>query len=357
MTAQRTIIRTSAALLLLASIAGAETPLWKDLRPADPAGSIDQVIKTTKPLMHPCAAAASGSFFCPGEVVAREEAAQSLERLLVRRVPAQAFNESQQPGQSYTDVPASYALAPWIVQSVQDGLLSLESGRFVPYRSIARRDLARALALLLVFPSGQTALPTSGSGYSCVSGGSSRFGDVPAAATLDCRAINYLGVKGVVAANQGGCTTGFCPDRGVPRSLMAQWLTVAGKPAGATLYYPLTPCRAFDTRDSGGPTGGAALAPWSRVVVTIAGACGVTTEAKALSANVTVVGGTTAGELRVIAGTLTSSNTSVIPIPTGRARANNALIQLATDGSGTLSVINGSAGTVHAILDVNGYFQ
>jgi YD repeat-containing protein len=133
--------------------------------------------------------------------------------------------------------------------------------------------------------------------------------------------------------------------------------TVSATFAPRTGFYPLTPCRVFDTRSASGPTGGAPLAPWARVVVPVVGTCGVTAEAKALSANVTVVGSTTVGDLQVIPGDITSSSTSTISIPWSRARANNALIKIATDGSGTLSVINASSGTVHAILDVNGVFR
>ena len=40
----------------------------------------------------------------------------------------------------------------------------------------------------------------------------------------------------------------------------------------------------------------------------------------------------------------------------GVTRANNAIVLLATNG-GTINVKNGSAGSVHFVLDVNGYFQ
>ncbi len=38
-------------------------------------------------------------------------------------------------------------------------------------------------------------------------------------------------------------------------------------------------------------------------------------------------------------------------------RANYGTLELARDSSGTFSVFNASSGTVHFILDVNGYFQ
>jgi hypothetical protein len=39
-----------------------------------------------------------------------------------------------------------------------------------------------------------------------------------------------------------------------------------------------------------------------------------------------------------------------------QTRGNNAIVFLATDGTGTIKVKNGSAGAVHVVLDVNGYF-
>jgi hypothetical protein len=48
---------------------------------------------------------------------------------------------------------------------------------------------------------------------------------------------------------------------------------------------------------------------------------------------------------------------SSINFTAGVTRANNAAVPLATDGTGTIGVQNGSAGMVHLVLDVNGYFQ
>ena len=41
----------------------------------------------------------------------------------------------------------------------------------------------------------------------------------------------------------------------------------------------------------------------------------------------------------------------------GQTRASNAIVRLGSDGSGTLGVQNNSPGSVHFILDVNGYFE
>jgi len=42
---------------------------------------------------------------------------------------------------------------------------------------------------------------------------------------------------------------------------------------------------------------------------------------------------------------------------TGQIRANNAMLLLATDGTGKIGVKNDAAGSVHLVVDVNGYFK
>jgi hypothetical protein len=41
----------------------------------------------------------------------------------------------------------------------------------------------------------------------------------------------------------------------------------------------------------------------------------------------------------------------------GRTRSNNAMLQLALDGSGTIRIQNTSAGLTDLIIDVNGFFR
>jgi hypothetical protein len=124
-----------------------------------------------------------------------------------------------------------------------------------------------------------------------------------------------------------------------------------------TRFVPVTPCRVFDTRiDSGSEAGAPVISAGDRRVFTIAGKCGVPVAAQAVSVNLTVVGATAIGDLRVTAGHVTTTETSALSIPLSRARANNAVIQLSTAGDGTLAATNATTGTVHLILDVNGYF-
>lgn len=128
-----------------------------------------------------------------------------------------------------------------------------------------------------------------------------------------------------------------------------------GVPSG---FYPITPCRVFDTRVSDGVTAGSPiLASGSTRLFAVVGKCGIPAEANAIAANITVINGSASGDLTIKAGNLTATVPPVIQVPISRSRANNAMIQLASNGDGNIAVINSTAGTVHLILDVSGYFR
>ncbi len=127
----------------------------------------------------------------------------------------------------------------------------------------------------------------------------------------------------------------------------------------ASLFYAVAPCRIIDTRGPGGPLGGPALEPSGRPdrIFTVTGSCAVPPEATSLSVNMTVTNAAAAGSLQVYQGDGSPGAAEAISFPAGPSRANNALVRLATDGSGTIRVRNNSPGTVDFILDVGGYFQ
>ena len=123
-------------------------------------------------------------------------------------------------------------------------------------------------------------------------------------------------------------------------------------------FYTLTPCRILDTRNPYGPYGGPALAPGLSRVIKTAGVCGIPMTAKALSVNITVASTPGLGLLTFFPGNATAPGTSTINFSAGQVRANNAVLMLASSGSGTLGIqCNSAAGQVHVIVDVNGYFQ
>jgi hypothetical protein len=126
-------------------------------------------------------------------------------------------------------------------------------------------------------------------------------------------------------------------------------------PAGG--FHTVAPCRLVDTRNTAGPRGGPALLPSSSRTFTLTGACTIPSSARALSVNLTVTAPTAAGFLSLFPGNGIPPASSAINFTIGQTRANNAVVLLATDGAGSLAVRNGAAGTVHFILDVNGYFE
>jgi hypothetical protein len=129
--------------------------------------------------------------------------------------------------------------------------------------------------------------------------------------------------------------------------------TVTVGPGGsAVLFYTVRPCRMLDTRSS------AAMTPGGSLLVPLVGApCGIPSTATAVSVNVTVTGPTAPGYLTLYPADGTQPLVSNVNFAAGKTRANSAVLRLATDGSGAVKVYNGSAGTVHVIIDVNGHFE
>jgi hypothetical protein len=119
-------------------------------------------------------------------------------------------------------------------------------------------------------------------------------------------------------------------------------------------YYTLTPCRLLDTRQ---PQDGPALASGATVSLHPLGLCGIPPTARALSLNVTVLGGTGAGHVILFPGGTAAPETSALNFSAGATRANNAILSLGADGTLAVTPFVSGNGTVHVILDVMGYFQ
>jgi hypothetical protein len=123
-------------------------------------------------------------------------------------------------------------------------------------------------------------------------------------------------------------------------------------------FYTLPPCRLVDTRNPAAPLGGPALQPNSVRSFLLSGVCGVPSDAKALSINVTITLPTAAGDLRLYPGDLSSPPlVSSINFRAQQTRSNNAILALSSTGTAGLNIKTDSAGTVQLILDVNGYFK
>ncbi len=140
----------------------------------------------------------------------------------------------------------------------------------------------------------------------------------------------------------------------------ALWFTEAGgnkigRTAPASLY-TVAPCRILDTRRPNGDLGGPALQAGKVRNFVLVGHCGIPETVRAVSINVTVVGPTVSGDLRLYPAGPNSPVVSTINYRAGQTRANNMVAGLG--GAGDLGVrCDQNSGTVHLIVDVNGYFR
>lgn len=131
-----------------------------------------------------------------------------------------------------------------------------------------------------------------------------------------------------------------------------------GPPVPGLGFYTLPPCRLVDTRTSTPFTGGPALAPGYPRPFYVASLCGIPADARALAVNVTVTQPHAAGYLTLFPGnTAPIPATSTINFSPGQTRANQAILPLSPDGAVRFDAVVGSAGTVHLVLDVSGYFR
>jgi hypothetical protein len=121
-------------------------------------------------------------------------------------------------------------------------------------------------------------------------------------------------------------------------------------------FHTLPPCRLVDTRLPDAERGGPALDAGQQRTFVLAGACGVPNSARALSVNVAVTQPTVAGHLRIFPAGSPLPLVSAINYAAGQTRANNAVLPLGQNGAITVRC-NQATGTVHFIVDVNGYFE
>jgi hypothetical protein len=133
----------------------------------------------------------------------------------------------------------------------------------------------------------------------------------------------------------------------------AQGLGTITRPAA---FYTATPCRLLDSRPAAGPWGGTPLAAGQERSLTVRGHCGIPETALAVSINVTAVDATSLGHLRIFPAGTPRPASSSLNFTAGKTRANNAVAPLGSGGA--LTFYSGqAAGTVHVVVDVNGWFE
>jgi len=190
-----------------------------------------------------------------------------------------------------------------------------------------------------------------------------------------CTASGSGDINDTVNLPAGGSVTytASCTISGTATGTLSNTATVAA-PGGVTdptpgnnsatdddalivgLYYTVIPCRLVDTRNPNGPYGGPALGGLSTRTFVAGGQCGIPADATALSYNITVTGATADGDLRVYATGAFVPLVSVINYAAGQTRANNGVVALGAAGDFVVQS-DQLTGTVHVIIDVDGYFK
>ena len=125
-------------------------------------------------------------------------------------------------------------------------------------------------------------------------------------------------------------------------------------PVAGGNFYTVRPCRAIDTRSRSGPYGGPGLTGNAVRGFSLAARCGIPPSAKAIVANVTVVGTSSTGYLALFPSGVSRPGTSTVNFLPGRTRANNMILPLGQEASFTAFC---SSGAAHLLLDTVGYFD
>ena len=140
-------------------------------------------------------------------------------------------------------------------------------------------------------------------------------------------------------------------------SMVGPTIRVLPSPPAGEAFHTVSPCRIVDTRDPFGPYGGPPLAGGSVRSFVLAGPCGVPSTAKSLAVNLTVTQASSGGHITAFPAGGSAPSSSTLNFSAGQTRANNAVLGLSPAGGVSVSTVLSSGGTVHLIVDVNGYFE
>jgi beta-glucanase (GH16 family) len=129
----------------------------------------------------------------------------------------------------------------------------------------------------------------------------------------------------------------------------ATWSFTTGAPAAGLRFVPVTPCRAADTRQTGGPLEGGS----TRSFAIPTSGCGVPATAKAYSLNVTVVPEGPLSYLTLWPTGQPQPLVSTLNSASGAVTANAAIVPAGLSGAVSVYVTDPS----QVILDIDGYFD
>jgi len=129
--------------------------------------------------------------------------------------------------------------------------------------------------------------------------------------------------------------------------------SAAASTAGASAFYPLTPCRIADTRNAAGPLGGPSLAAESTRSFPIAdSSCGVPTTALAYSLNFAAVPKGPLGYLTAWPTGQPQPGVASLNAVTGTVTANAVIVPAGANGAVSVYTTNAT----DLVIDIDGYF-
>lgn len=127
-------------------------------------------------------------------------------------------------------------------------------------------------------------------------------------------------------------------------------------PSGSLAFFPIAPCRVFDSRSGQRINNGAAMI----IPVTVPSGvakCGIPASAKAAALNFVVFDPSSNGNLKTWLGDWPPPNTSTVNFtPANSPRSNNAIVRIAPNGSVAAMPSLADAGSTHLIVDAYGYY-
>jgi uncharacterized repeat protein (TIGR03803 family) len=193
----------------------------------------------------------------------------------------------------------------------------------------------------------------TGSGGSAPYSYSISAGTLPPGLSLDGSTGAISGTPTIVGASTFTVTT---TDANGCTASQSYTVTVN---AAAVRYYTIAPCCLIDTRRPAGTYGGPALqGSGAQRSFPVDGQCGIPAGAVAVSANVTVVGASGRGDLRMFSTGTPTPTASSINFNAEQTRANNAILPMVGNPVGSITVqCDIPSGTTNMLLDINGYFQ
>jgi len=174
----------------------------------------------------------------------------------------------------------------------------------------------------------------------------------PNASTLNALTGTVVANAAVLRAGTGGALNAYVTDRSHLIIDANGYFALPGMP-GELAFYPVQPCRIFDTRNSTGAFGGPRFESEStRSFAVPSSSCGIPVTAQAYVSNATVLPAGVFGYLTMWPGALNRPTVSTLNAVDGALTSNAAIVPAGPGGA--IQVFASNPGNL--LLDISGYF-